>query len=67
MNDVYDEYDVTVHDPELGFDVHLCGLCGNTGWIKTIGVHSPKGIPLQTICKPCICPNGRAAKERDGC
>lgn len=65
--EIWEEFEVKVQDPELGFDVSLCGLCGNTGYIKTIGVFSPKGIPLPSIIKPCICPNGRADKKRNGC
>lgn len=38
----------------------LCGLCGNTGIINTLGsAISPAGI-MCGVSKPCICPNGQA-------
>jgi hypothetical protein len=48
----------------LNHEHNLCGLCGNTGIIDTRGlVHSPAGVECG-VCQYCICPNGRAAKER---
>ena len=45
-------------------DHGLCGLCGNTGWIDTRGrAVSPAGVECGVL-KPCICPNGRAAKRK---
>jgi len=42
---------------------NLCGLCGNTGRIDTVGkVTSPAGFPAGGEFF-CICPNGRAMKE----
>lgn len=61
---VHEEYEVKVHDPQLGLDVSLCGLCGNTGHIRTVAVVSPKGLPVPSIYKPCICPNGRAYRNK---
>jgi hypothetical protein len=47
--------------PGIGLQhVYLCGLCGNTGWIDTVGkVHSPAGVECG-IRAPCLCLNGRS-------
>jgi len=41
----------------------ICGLCGNTGKITT-RVNSPAGAEGGLTDAPCICPNGRAIKEK---
>ena len=41
----------------------LCGLCGQTGMINTLGLNTPAGTHCG-ISRPCICANGRAIKER---
>ncbi len=44
--------------------LNLCGLCGNTGVIDTIGkVFSPAGYHAG-VQAFCICPNGRAWKRQ---
>lgn len=64
---LWHEFMVRVKDParpESSYPV--CGLCGNTGIIRTVGVVTPNGIPVDTIERFCICPNGRAMKaERE--
>lgn len=40
---------------------NLCGLCGNTGTVRTKAV-SPAGVKCG-VERPCICPNGRKIKE----
>jgi len=42
---------------------HLCGLCGNHGFIDTRGkVKTPAGVECGSVFY-CICPNGRALKK----
>lgn len=45
------------------FLITLCGLCANTGLISH-DVVSPAGTKIHLEPRPCICPNGRAAKRR---
>ncbi len=60
----WEEFGIKVYDPELGLEVSLCGLCGNTGYIHTMGVFSPKKLSVPPMDKPCICPNGRYMKKK---
>jgi hypothetical protein len=49
-----------------GIKAGCCGLCGGTGIIDTRGhVKTPKGFPAGILAY-CICPNGRAAKKKEG-
>jgi hypothetical protein len=42
---------------------HLCGLCGQSGIIDTVGrMFSPAGVACG-VKVPCICANGRAIKR----
>lgn len=46
-----------------GPNAGLCGLCGQSGIIDTLGhVYSPAGFHCGVIAY-CICPNGRAMKK----
>lgn len=40
----------------------LCGLCGNSGVVNTLGVRSAAGVECGVVSY-CICPNGRASKR----
>lgn len=61
--DLWLEFTVYVKSPETGFDIPLCGLCGNSGMVDTTTTAKcwktvPAGIKTY-----CICPNGRANKK----
>jgi hypothetical protein len=68
MKDLADEFVVRVHLPTLpGFDLPICGLCGNHGKIRCVVPTPPCGFaegqdPPQ-MDHFCICPNGRQLKE----
>lgn len=60
--DLWEEFIIYVKHPEIGMDIPLCGLCGNTGYVDTTPTakcwNNPAGIRSY-----CICPNGRANKK----
>lgn len=62
--DTWEEFMVKVPGT-MGFDVSVCGLCGNTGMIDTSKSPpvTPYGVTIVPIRKPCICKNGRFIKE----
>ena len=66
MKLLYEEFLVEVEIPSLpGMKTHLCGLCGNTGMVDTVGkVVSPAGVACG-VRGFCICPNGRAMRKSD--
>lgn len=43
---------------------NLCGLCGNTGVVDTIGLRTPAGVHCGVV-RACICPNGRMWAQHD--
>lgn len=52
-----------LHEEFMHPTLHLCGLCGNHGYIDTVGkLFSPAGIQCG-VRAPCICANGRAIKR----
>jgi hypothetical protein len=65
-NDLWEEYIVEAPPPRGLADsiesVPVCGLCGNTGIVET-HAKTPYGAACG-VCKPCICPNGRAIKRK---
>lgn len=53
------------YDGGRELEFHLCGLCGNTGIVDTVGkVMSPAGV-VCGVKTYCICPNGRAMKPKE--
>jgi hypothetical protein len=71
-----EEYEFDLDRDRASIDMHLCwfqymnrwsglcGLCGNSGWIDTIGkVASHAGIRCG-IRVPCVCPNGRSVNTQ---
>lgn len=63
MKDLWEEFIVYVKNPEIGLEVPLCGLCGNSGVVDTTTTakcwnNIPTGIKTY-----CICPNGRVKKN----
>lgn len=58
------EFDTFQHVNHLpNTKVSFCGLCGNSGFINTIGTaKTPQGKPCG-VKAFCICPNGRALKR----
>ena len=42
-----------------------CGLCGNSGYIDTTGIKTPRGKETGGRFA-CICPTGRIIKEEEG-
>lgn len=66
MKLLWEEFMVEVDCPGYpGIKTSLCGLCGNTGKIDTVGkIQSPAGVSCG-IRAFCICPNGRAWKKHD--
>jgi len=56
---VWLEFSVTVPDSRTEKGLPLCGLCGNSGNIRTTWKH--KGT-LHRVTAFCICPNGRAIR-----
>ena len=66
-NELWREYLVEVAPPGDLKDkietIPICGLCGNTGIVETFA-RTPYGTPCG-VCKPCICPNGRAMKKEE--
>lgn len=61
-NNMWEDYIVQVHNPELGFDIPLCGLCGNSGIVDTTSSAKwkKKKVGIKSFC---ICPNGQCLKE----
>jgi hypothetical protein len=47
------------------FNIPLCGLCANTGYIEHDAV-SPAGVHIHLDPRHCICPNGRSIKVHGG-
>lgn len=61
--DLWLEFVVYVKAPQIGLEVPICGLCGNSGYVDTLSTSKcwdnvPTGIRTY-----CICPNGRANKK----
>lgn len=63
-NETWNEFMVETPGP-LGFDIRVCGLCGNTGVVDTTKNPpiAPYGKPVTAMIRPCICPNGRSVKK----
>lgn len=64
---IYDLWQAEFRGPTTGVwkGAH-CGLCGNYGVIDTRGkVFTPAGVECG-VRAYCICPNGRAMRERVG-
>ena len=57
--DFWEEYYI-----EKETEMHLCMLCGNTGFIKLENVSAPNGTKLKDKLTFCICPNGLAYREK---
>lgn len=61
------EFSVFVKDDRPGIDeISICGLCGNSGLISTLGTaRTPRGIGAKSVGVEayCICPNGRSMKK----
>lgn len=61
--DLWKEFTVYVKHPEIGFDIPLCGLCGNSGYVDTTNTAKCWGNVPAGIKTYCICPNGRSNKK----
>lgn len=59
---LWEEFVVKAVNEELGFEIPLCGLCGNSGILDTTtsAKWSNKSVGIKAYC---ICPNGRARKK----
>jgi hypothetical protein len=65
--DAWMEYSILVPDARKGIEhISLCGLCSNTGIIKTKGTFETfgRGTVTTDLRAYCICPNGRVKRKR---
>jgi hypothetical protein len=61
VKNLWEEFIVEIYNPDLGFEIPLCGLCGNSGIVDTTTTAKWSG-KCTGVKKPCICPNGRHKK-----
>lgn len=62
IKNIWLEFEIRAFNEELGFDIPLCGLCGNSGILDTTTSATWKGKPVG-VRAFCICPNGRVKKK----
>jgi hypothetical protein len=61
-DDIREEFTVMVMREDIGFEISLCGLCGNCGIVDTRESvkWNQKNVGLIGYC---VCANGRALKK----
>jgi hypothetical protein len=70
LRDLQSEFLVMVELPHFqdkfpGLKIPMCGLCGNSGIVNTVGVVYDASSTVDCgIISYCICPNGRAMKKK---
>jgi hypothetical protein len=61
-SDIRREFNVMVMREDIGFEIPICGLCGNSGIIDTRKSAMWNGKEVGIIGH-CVCENGRAYKK----